>query len=389
MRTTLHILAAAVMLALSAPRADASFQLTMKGDKLVYQQTAASGDVRLTNEDALGNLLLIEGANPVSLVQPLPNVSIKLLEGSGTALEVDLSKPLLGSLTIDLGDGDRTLALTGSSNVIGKKLTILGGTGAQQVTLTATAPLFVRGDLRVRLGSGHDAVTTGAEGVTALGDFELDGVDDFACDALLTVGGDLLFETENDVATPGTTIVNNNDRIFIVGDFVVRNADDKSISLDLDGPIVIDDDLDVDLGAGVADHSLFAFSQFRIGGDFSVHSSGPSPDNVRCGSLPSASVAGDIDVDLGDGENQFELSAFALSKHIRYDGGSQSDVVTLNVNTVDAECVVNLKGDSDTFTFLPFNALKKLIVNFGGGTDTFSDFFGPPYPFEVKLKNLP
>ena len=81
-------------------------------------------------------------------------LNIRLLDGSARNLELVLTHNM-GTLNVDLGDGDRTLEFNAPVNIFDDGISISAGAGSQEVFLDAVGPLVSHGERADRFGSSR------------------------------------------------------------------------------------------------------------------------------------------------------------------------------------------------------------------------------------------
>lgn len=375
--------AALAALASSIIPAHATVVASITDSKLTLRQTTSSGPIRISNDTTFGDLRITEGSTDTEF-PARRSVTIELLDDSGDVLKIDLARPLIGRLRIDLGDGDRALQFIGTANVVGKDLVILAGEGIQTIDLAVNAPLLVGDDLIVSLGDDFDSIDNGDHAMTIIGDCTLERVNQFENDGLLTIGGDLTFRAEFESSPLLTNQLANHGALSVAGDLVVTTAAEPT-TIELDQPTHVGGNVNIAFGAGTAANEVALHGKVRILGDVAVASLSAGPDRVTAEG--TAAIGGDIAITVGDGANVLSLFGELASSSIVFVGGNDPDTVTLAANAPNAKCDVATKDGIDLLELRSIAVFDKLFVNFGGGADTFVDEIGPPYPFPVTLKN--
>jgi len=383
---TISILSFAALTFASLPTAHATFSSKIKGDRLILTQTADSGAVVLDNNGGGGAFRVTDAGTTTFVVAN--SVTLILLDNSNTSLTIDFDNPVVRDVRVDVGKGVRQINFTGSSNVMGGHLEILGTNGAQTVELGVNAGLQTA-DLTIDLGIGFDIVEEDNSNTTVIGDMLFRGVNFFENNGEMLVTGDVVV---NVAFEPESTQFDDDNNMTLMGNFTfVGGPGRDEITLNGVGTTgtVISGDVKIDL-KGSSSGTQFALPNLpktRIGGDLIVKA-GKSPSD-SFGLNPSAIVGGRIMVDLSNGVNDAVFAGRGGGKPITYKGGSGIDTVTFGMVTRGSTVKINTGSGADIFNLNAGTNVNKLTVNLGGGVDNFVDAFGDPKPFKFKIKNLP
>jgi hypothetical protein len=355
--------AALVLAAFAPPPARAALATELDGDTLRVTQMANGGPVLITVyiNQTVG---VSENMGVPTFLAPVTEIELVLLDGSGTALEIEFLAPLEGSLSVWLGSGDRTVTLTGEPEV-GGDFSMWGGPGFQTVGVNATAPL----------SSG--------------GDFSLEGVNQLSSGGVpLVVGGDL------DVSMEGETAPALFDPFYLdvaggftyLGSSEVDQVDVGGGYIDVRGKVAIE------LGDGITGSADMQFVKFKSGGGNDERFAGAV--SISAGSSTNGDVV-EVEQDvvlvkgiklaLGDGFNATILRG--AGGKLQYRGGAGVDIVTLGIAAPSAK--LSLGAESDTVLLVPTLDLPKLAVDFGAGSDEYLVETGTQLPAVEKTKNLP
>lgn len=305
---------------------------------LTSQQVGSSGNTVTIDDNGPGGAIRITNS-ATTVIAPVENLSVGMLNSGviGDDLTLDFDSPLTGDLAVNLSDGFRDLNFLGSSNSIGGSLDITGGGFVQNVNLALSGSLDVGSDTSINLGTGADSVAVNGASVTLNGALSMTLVDSFVNDGSLLVSGDVLVD---------------NSASAVEGNFI-----DNAMA-DLQGEFTY-------LGSSANDTVVFN---------------------------SSSSIAGDIDINAGDGANiATVLGAFGpQGTEIKYSGGADVDRVTVGTTGTPASVNAKLKTGDDIFTLNAGASIatNSLRVDFGGGgDDTFNSSYGE-FDFNARLLNL-
>ena len=298
---------------------------------LVSTQVEAQGDVVIDN-NGFSNAIRFVGATNTTALTPVDNLVVQLLDGMDS-LDVVFDNSFDGNLTVELGAGARTFNLSGTSNIIGGDLSVSGTDGDQAVELAVNQSLVVGGNAQINLGSGFDSVDEDARNIAIGGNFELNNVNTLESNALLNVGGDLIFDVSSEQVASSITDAST---LLVVGDFVYS-------------------------GNNAADSIIFNNST-NVGGDVTINAF--NGDNI-------ATLINNVDGDI-----------------VTYLGGEGIDTVSFGTTGNSVSLNVDLAGGDDVFTLEAGNNLAgDLVLDFGTGADTFINNYGP-FNFNATLLGL-
>lgn len=269
-----------------------------------------------------------------SQIATVSDLEINMLGGSGSSLEIDFDNPLSGDLELNLGSGPRVTDFTGDSNTIGGQLDISAGSGDQTVSLAVNAPLFVAADADINLGIGIDGLLDSGNSINVGGNFELTGVNDFLSNGLF-VGNSLLMDNSGETQS---TIFRNN---FIL----------------------------------------------TTGGDFEILA-GSAIDTVVLPVSATATIGGNVNLQLGNGNNVAVLSGSMNGSDFNYVGGDDADVVQFLMSSTGSVAIdARLGSGDDSFTLGSATTPSSLFVDFGNNSDTFINDYGV-FDFPAVLLGL-
>lgn len=347
---------------LAAGAARATLTTELDGRTLRVAQTAAGGPVLLTvyTDRTVG---VSENMGVPTFIDPVTDIELTLLDGSGSALELEFLAPLEGSLAVWLGSGDRSVTLSDEPEVAGD-LSIWGGPGIQSVGDDASAP------------------------ITCAGDLSLIGVNRFRIVGVpLVVGGNLRvnMEGETEPALFDPFYLDVGGSFTYVGSSEVDQVDVGGGYIDVHGKVAIE------LGDGITGSADMQFVKFKTGfgnderfaGAVSI-SAGSSTNGDLVEVEEDVVLAKGIKLALGDGTNTVILRG--SGGKAQYRGGAGEDNVTLGLAAPSVK--LQLGAGSDYVFLVPPLALDKLAIDFGAANDEY--YTGTVTPPKVeKLKNLP
>jgi hypothetical protein len=356
--------AALALAAFAPPPARAALATDLDGDTLRVTQTANGGPVLITvyTNQTVG---VSENMGVPTFLAPVTELELLLLDGSGSALEIEFLAPLEGSLSVWLGSGDRTVMVTGEPEV-GGDFSMWGGPGFQTVGVDASAP------------------------VTSGGDFSLEGVNQFSSPGVpLVVGGDLRVSMEGETARAlfDPFYLDVAGSFTYLGSSEVDQVDIGYGYIDVRGKVAIA------LGDGITGSADMQFvklktsggNDHRFAGSVSI-SAGDSTNGDLVEVEENVVLVKGIKLALGDGFNSTILRGGTESK-VQYRGGAGVDIVTLGIAAPSAK--LSLGADSDTVLLVPTLDLTKLAIDFGEGNDEYLVEVGTQLPAAEKIKNLP
>jgi hypothetical protein len=329
--------------------------------------------LRIVQDSDGGKLLLDRTASAVTVWEgglvmesyaPVESLEVVMADGSGSALELAFDDPLAGDLTLALGDGDRTVEITGDSPEVGGDCAMSGGTGVQSVSDDASSP------------------------ITCAGNFSLHGVNQLAFGGVpLVVGGDLDFRMDGETAPArfDPFYLDVAGRFTYVGSSEVDQVDIGYGYIDVRGKVAIA------LGDGITGSPDMQFvklktsggNDHRIAGLVSI-SAGDSTNGDLVEVEENVVLVKGIKLALGGGTNTASLRG--SSGKVQYRGGAGWDTVTLGLAAPSAK--LQLGEGSDYVYLVDPLALDKLTIDFGAANDEY--YPGTVTPPDVeKIKNLP
>lgn len=393
-RSTFYL--ALVLLFLFAPAAHSGFSFGFDGTTLTLTQISDQGAVTVDDNGAGTEFRATDGGGTTTYVAAT-NLVVNMLDNTGNQLDVDLDSALAGNLTLNLGDGARDVNMIGTNNGIGGSFTVNAGSDAQILEVAVNANLAVGDELFFSLGTGADRVDEDNNDISVTNDFTFIGVNFFENGGTATIGGnalvDVSFETEDTLWDDDATLTITGNLTYIGG-----SGRDEITMNGVAGGTSIGGFADINVADNTVGGNQFIFFNLpnsNIGGALTVTStSAVNADNFSL--HPSASVGGDIVVDLGDGPNDAVFSGTLSGASGTYLGGEGIDNVTMSAVAGGMDFDVFLAGAEDNFTLNTSTVLNRLFVDFGacslqGGVvfgGNFVDGFGGTYPFEVVLENL-
>ncbi len=277
----------------------------------------------------------------------------------------------------------------------------------------------IPGNLSITTGVGDDMVAVFGPGSIG-GNVRLDGVDTYIQDSV-TVGGNFYSNTrDNEIAffdffasfiggnlthISGNNIDNVNIGETFVGGSVYLNLGFDENGFTLDGLSFIGsnltyfggsagDDLSLDgtIGGNAYLNMAPALDLFTntfeftgsIGGSL-TYIGGLGADEIL---TFSGALAGSAYFNMGGGDNTLDTTGASISgPSFTYFGGFNTDTLTLDGTWALTRVFASLGAGDDEFTLGPID-LSFLYVDFGVGTDTFTDNFGGPFFFPTFLLNL-
>lgn len=299
---------------------------------LTATQVEDLGDVGIDDSGPAGSISFKAGLTTADLT-PVNNLTVNMLDGSSSDLDIGIDNSLSGNLQANLGDGARLLTLTGVDNSYGGQVTITGGTGDQTVDLAVNNDLSVGGNLTINLDGGNDVADENGNNINVTGDASLIGVNTFVNNNVMMFGGNLLFDVSGD---SNNSIFSDNSPITIAGNFTyVGNSGDDTIIFDT-----------------------------------------------------TSEVGGNMLINAGGGNNTAVLVNVLGGNSVIYNGGSGVDMVTYGTSGASATLDISLGAGDDNFTLNAGTGINSpLTVNFGTGADTFTNNYGL-FDFNANLNGL-
>ncbi len=368
------------VVAVDAMPAQAATFGSVRGTTLTITQSGNNGDL-VIDKNGLGSAWRAsDGSGTVTFVAAA-NLVVNLLPNTTNALTLDVDSAHAGSVTLNLGDGNRAVNFTGTNNTFGTDVTITGGAGAQVVELAVNANFGVGGTLTIDLGTGIDMVDEDNRNVTIGTDMNLSGAK-FENGGTMTVGGNVFVDQRGDDDTgdfdnDASMTINGNMRYE--GNDLLDNVQING-NFHLVGNLVTNTRLGQstvrsnDAGASILGTITSTATEDTLLDDFLTHATNTYGTSFA--------------VDYGDGTNTAQfLGSAPNAGNGSYIGGTGVDTVTMGIVAPNLDFVVRLGAGSDSFTLQSSTVLASLYVDFGcGGTDLFTTTFAI-VPTWVKLVN--
>ncbi|MGI9516827.1 MAG: beta strand repeat-containing protein, partial [Pirellulaceae bacterium] len=342
---------------------------------LTSTQLSDVGDLTIDNNGTGDSFQFINGGTVE--VAPAANLAVTLLDGT-SMLDVDLDNAHTGDLTIDVGNGDRAVNFTGTSNSIGGNLHLTADTGSQVVELAVNADLGVGGHANIDLGADADVVDEDNNNISITGDLDLVGVNFFENGGTMNVGGNVLVDNSGESLL---SFFDDDATMSIIGSFTyLGGSGADQVTMNGLASTSIGGNALVNLGdnAGIANQvAWFDAAGSSVAGSLTVTSTAATNIDNFVGNS-AATFGGDIDIDLGDGNNDANIIGVFGGDDVTYNGGSGTDSVTFGTTGNPADVFINLYGDDDSFTLLAGASIDPttLEVDFGTGDDTFINLYG-------------
>ncbi len=358
-------------------------------DTLVMNQLANTGDVVIANDGGITGFdwQMFSGiGGPTSTVRA-ENLILTLMSNTGNNLEIDLINPVIASITMNLGDGDRLVQFTGIANNPLRDIRINAGAGQQHVDLSLNHPLGVA-TLEINLGTGIDTVDDNANNLIITEDFTLRGVNNFENDGILSVFRDVLIDTTGEVEN---TVFANNASMIVASKFTyLGGAGSDEVRLNGIGGTTISKDALINLGdsTGGGAQSLLINSAITDFKKKLTVISTSTAGNDQYVAVAGTKIGGNLSINLGAGPNQATILGVFAGITASYSGGSGVDIVTYGMTGNNAVLTVGLGGGDDIFNLLAGSEIATpLTIDFGGGNDTFNSSYGL-FDFNANLLNL-
>jgi hypothetical protein len=358
-------------------------------DTLVMNQLADTGNVIFDNDGGLSGFdwQMFTGIGAQTSTVAAENLVLTMLPNTGNNVEMDLINPVIASIMMDLGDGNRAIQFTGISNNPLRDIGIMAGAGSQVVDLSVNHPLGVA-TLNIDLGSGFDTVNDNANSLIVDEDLILVGVNEFVNDGLLSIFRNAFIDTTGEVED---SLFASNGSMFVGSQFTYTGgAGRDEVRLNGIGGTVITKAALIDLGDSVAGDPQYILVD-NAGTTFkkalTVASSNATGSDLFA-SDPGTHYLGNLSINLGGGANQANIVGVFGGSTVAYTGGSGADNVTYGLTGVPAGLTVSLGAGDDTFTLLAGTSIASpLTIDFGGGNDTFVNNYGS-FTFNANLLNL-
>ena len=354
-------------------------------DSLTSTQVEDLGNVTFDNNGPANAIQVVPG----NTLTPVTNLTINMLDGSSSDLDVTLDSALAGNLGVHLGNGNRALNLDGADNSIGGNLDVTGGDGDQTVEVAVNNNLVVGGHASFDLGAGSDVVDEDGNDISITGNLDFAGVNFFENNGTMTVGGDV---TVDSTAVTEATIFDDDEIMTIGGNFTYLGGDGRDeVTMNGIGGTSIGGSALINVGdntVGGTQHILFNVPMSSVAGGLTVISTSSANQDSFTAS-PGASFGGDINIDLGGGPNYALIVGVFGGSSVVYSGGSGVDHVTFGTTGVPADVFITLGGGDDTFTLQAGASISPttLFVDFGDNADTFNNNYGP-FDFNAVLLGL-
>ncbi len=350
-------------------------------------QVEDRGEITLDNNGLNDAIRLGSGTETVELA-PADDVRLALLDNTNPNVTIDFDNDHEGFFILQLRNGDRDVAFTGSSNTFGGLVRIEASNGVQDIELARNEDLTVGGTLIVNGRNGSDTIDDGNNNITIGGALLLRGINTFINDNTLNVDGDFniitLLENEN------TSLVNNGllrvgGNISYLGGGGVDNVQLIGFGAIVDGFTFIDLASSSDPTTPQRIQTMNGFSTSQLFLTSGVSAAG----NVVIVDA-ATSVAGDVFVTFSATTvaNSVTLLGSYGGTYGTYRGGSAADELTFGAEGSLMEFVALLNGGDDFFTLEASTDLSELLVDFAAGNDQLEDNLGEPHPFPVVFLNL-
>lgn len=356
-----------------------AFVSAFDGTTLTLTQTADDGAIVIDNNGA-GNAFRATDGSGLVTFDAATNVTVDLLDSTGNQLDLDLDNAHTGDVTLNLGEGARTVNFTGTGNAMGGNLSVTGGTGNHTVEVAVNAGLSVTGSASFSLGTGFDVIDEDGNDITIGSDLNMTDVNRFENNGTMNVGGNVVYDTTAD-DTGGDF---DNDTIMnIVGDFTYLGNDlldlvQTNADFNLTGNFL------ANTASGGANYNLNNPDVNINGTTTLIATSTVGVDDLD--TIAGATFEGDVSVDFGGGTNNADFFGTFNGSTVSYTGGDGVDTVNYDFSGNPADVTVNLGADDDAFTLGPNASIAPttLFVDFGNNNDTFTNNFGP-FTFDASL----
>ncbi len=362
---------------------------TVLDDTLVMNQLIDTGDILLANGGGILGFdwTMLTGLGGITSTSPAENLILNMLPNTNNHVEVDLFNPVINSITMNLGDGDRDIRFTGFANNPLRDIVINAGAGTQNVDLAVNHPLGVA-TLEINLGTGFDTVDDNANNLIIDEDLFFTGVNHFEHDGLLSVFRDAFIdnsgENENSVFASNGTMTVGDEFTYLGG------GGSDEVRLNGVGGATINGAALIDLGdstGGLPQSVQVDSSNTSFGQSLTVISTSSLGDDTFVAD-PGTQFHGDINIDLGGGNNQATIVGVFAGGNVSYAGGSGVDNVVYGLTGGPALINASLGAGDDIFDLMGgVNIASPLIIDFGPGNDTFINGYGI-FDFDAMLGGL-
>ncbi len=363
---------------------------TVGDNTLRLTQLIDTGDVTIDNKGGLSGVdwrVLTNLGIPGSTTTAATLI-LNMLDNTGNNVYMDLDNPVLAFMTLNLGNGDRNVEFTGTSNNPLRDLSINADVGIQNVALSVNAPLAVA-TLAINLGAGFDTVVDNANNLLLAEDLVLQGVNKFQNNGILSIARHAVIMVGAELED---TLFANNATMFVGGNFTyVGGTRLDEVRLNGAGGTTITGTTIIDLGdnTGAGTQTALLNGNNNIfSGPLTINSVGAlNPDLVLTSA--TSTLGGTVKVNLGAGKNDATVVGKFGGFLVQYDGTSGVDTVTFGTTVAPADYLVKLGTGNDTFNLLAGAVIapRSLSVDFGGGLDTFNNSYGP-FNFNASLLGL-
>ena len=352
---------------------------------LVASQVGPSGPVQIDNNGS-NQAIRFTNDGSTSEFTPVNDLTVNMLNGSGTSLNLTLDSLFSGDMSFSLGSGTRSMTFDGSDNSIDGLLTITAGTGDQTVNLALNQMLSVTAETSINLGTGSDTAGDQGNGLDFGSDLVLQGINDFTSNGLVSVAGNMLVSNVGDSANTTYDI----NRMSVAGELNYQGGSGRDeLTLDSGNPVTVGGNAGIHLDANsTSGTQLVALSDgVRISGTLDVTSSSASnPDSFW--STPGAQFDDDILINLGGGTNHVVLRGVFGGTAVKYNGGTSTDNFTYGLTGNPTNPNIKLNTGNDAFVLDAGVSIDTFLrVDFGGGIDSITNNFGN-FTFDAKLLRL-
>lgn len=362
---------------------------TAVNDRLVLTQLADTGDVTIDNDGGLSGFdwQITTGLTGQNSSIGAENLVVNLISNTGNNLIMDLINPVIASIELNVGDGDRQISFVGISNNPLRDIDITADAGEQIVDLAVNHPLGVA-TLNIDLGTGFDVVNDNDMPLVVDEDLRFTGVNLFEHDGLVSVFRDAVIDTTGEIEDSVFAI---NGSLSVGSSFTYLGGDGADV-VQLNGPggARITQETFIDIGDAVTgtDQAVLVDSaNSEFGRSFTLLSSNStSVDSFA--SDADAQFMGDLLVDLAGGTNNASLVGVFTGNSVDYIGGSGVDTLTYGMSGNPADLNILLGDGDDHVDLLAGSSIASpLVIDFGAGDNTFNNLFGP-LNFDAFLSGL-
>lgn len=367
-----------------------AFSFGFDGTTLTLDQTVFNGNVTIDNDGTGDAFRVIDGSGTVTFVAA-ENLVVNLLDvtSSGNQFDLRLNNEHLGDIELYLG-GYYDVKLMSSSNSIsiGGNLRVVGNPNDRHVIdIAYSRRLFVSGNAEFEFGRFGSEEVSFRNRVSIAGDLTLKGVNYLSGRDDLEVGGSVSMSMEGDLRG-GVFDRYDGDSISIEGSFTyIGNQSDDRVSLEDNFSVAGDVTIDLGDGNNIIDmDDTRATTTATVGGLVDIVG-GSGDDTLRTD--PNLNTFdGDFNVDFGDGSNVAAFTGTFNGARVQYIGGSGIDEVTYGFSSAHPYVNIVLGAGDDLLTLKNTAvAPTAMRVDFGGGVDGFVDDQFGNFDFNVALLN--